>query len=710
MNVIHLWAIGIGAVALAGPFAVHWLTKPKPVPFPLSTVRFLREIIELRRARSRLRDWLILLLRSLCIALLALSLARPLFHDRQAVSISADRNAQRVILLDTSQSMSAGSGGVTRWSEGVASALQYLDGAPGMKGAVIFSGARARPVFDQLSPNLASLREAVKQARPLAERAEPRLALELAASMLAKSGSATKELVIISDFQRTNWGTLLLDLIPAETQIQFHSVAQPTTDNVAITGIRFSSEPVVGQSVVMEVDLANYSDREVTVRCGIDLSTIKRHVEATLLPQSSRTIAESLRFDTVGWQHGSATLNGNLDVLPDDDQRPIAIRVRPPVRVLMVTKQNQNEIPSSSFYLQQALSVALTGNEFPMTAERNRNNETIVRIHPLRESVRQWPQCDVYVIDHPGSLSTEALQLIASQLRRGKGLLYVASDLVDAINIRQLAEILGSDFQPPVELVPEGNTESRKELFVRQVKSREAPFRVLGSNDATSLFKPVRFQGGLGTRANAEGLRDQVLAELSDTSALMYLSSVGAGQIAVLNTDLGQSNWSVQPTFLPIMSELTRALLVQRGQGDQAASGEPLVRILPATVTESSPLQGRTIDGPTPANGDFGAWQWVAGQNSVIWNWKEPPGAGIYALEENGVPVSMVATSAPAIESDLSTLDKDVLTTRIGGDRRVGFATVDSANDKSDELWNWLIVGCLLGLIGEIVALRWNRM
>ena len=54
MSFLNAWAIGIGAAALLAPLAVHFLTRPRPVSFPLSTIRFLREVIEQRRARSRL--------------------------------------------------------------------------------------------------------------------------------------------------------------------------------------------------------------------------------------------------------------------------------------------------------------------------------------------------------------------------------------------------------------------------------------------------------------------------------------------------------------------------------------------------------------------------------------------------------------------------------------------------------------------------------
>ncbi|MFY7876395.1 MAG: hypothetical protein ACOVQM_13170, partial [Pirellula sp.] len=167
------------------------------------------------------------------------------------------------------------------------------------------------------------------------------------------------------------------------------------------------------------------------------------------------------------------------------------------------------------------------------------------RVHPSRDALRTWPSADVFVLDHPGSLEEEALQMLASQMRRGKGLLYITSEMVDATNLQQFADLLGNDFQPPVEMIPPVENAARKDLFVRKVQSRDGPFSVLGTNNAAPLLKAVRFQGGLATRASANGMSDQILAELSDTSALMYLSSVGSGQLAVLNADLMRSNWSV---------------------------------------------------------------------------------------------------------------------------------------------------------------------
>mgnify|MGYP000692485023 CR=1 FL=1 len=57
------------------PVLVHLLTRPRPMRLPLSTLRFIREAVRERRARHRLRDLIILGLRTLAVLLAALAIA-----------------------------------------------------------------------------------------------------------------------------------------------------------------------------------------------------------------------------------------------------------------------------------------------------------------------------------------------------------------------------------------------------------------------------------------------------------------------------------------------------------------------------------------------------------------------------------------------------------------------------------------------------------
>ena len=70
---------------------------------PFGTVRFLRRAPVEHARRRRLREWLLLALRTLALVLLALSFARPYLVDTRA----AQAGPVTVIAVDTSYSVSA---------------------------------------------------------------------------------------------------------------------------------------------------------------------------------------------------------------------------------------------------------------------------------------------------------------------------------------------------------------------------------------------------------------------------------------------------------------------------------------------------------------------------------------------------------------------------------------------------------------------------
>lgn len=700
MSFLNGWAIAIGGAALLAPLAVHFLTKPRPVSYPLSTIRFLQEVIQQRRACSRIRDLIVLLLRMLAVGLLAMALARPLWEQTPLVAAQGTGETSRMVLVDVSQSMSAGTGGSTALQRAQAAALRYLDYSPGMHADVVLVGAKPRSVFGRLSPNLASLRESVRQATARAERADVKGAIEEAGRLLEAAPNAKLELVVISDFQRGNWDSLFLDRIPQGCSVQLESVAGDDRANVAIAAVRFPSPPIAGQECLLEVELANHSDRDAEVRCRVDLGAWQQTLEGQVAPQSNGVLSRKIEFPEAGWLAGWARLEANLDVLSADDVRPVAVHVSPTPRVLLVSRQPPQQKSTSSFYLEQALRIVL-----PPTDDSAGDTPAVQRVQPQRLEAARWPEADLFVLDHPGSLEVAALERIAVRVRRGCALLYVTGELVDGINLRRMSDLLGSSFQPPVELIPPADGATRKDLSIGQLRSREPPFRVFGDSGSASL-RGVRIGGGLATRATKEGLQMQVLALLSDSSALLYATACDAGQIAVLNADLDQSNWCVQPSFLPVVGELLQQLLSGRSQPGEAFCGEPMVRSLSPEIAADAQLIASSADHQTPLSADFGRWESSARQGSLVWSWADPAGPGVYQLSQADRVVAMAATAAPSAEANLNTLDRSVLQGRLAGSREVGFRDQSDGGRSEDHLWNWLIVGCVVGLASEMVVLR----
>jgi hypothetical protein len=415
MSFLHGWAIAIGAAAILGPLAVHFLTKPRPVSFPLSTIHLLREVIQQRRARSRIRDLIVLLLRMLAVGTLAMALARPLWERTPLVAAQAVGASSRVVLIDVSQSMLAGSAGSTALQRAQARALEYLNYSPGMHAEVVFVGAKPRSVFGRMSPNLASLREAVKAATVRPERANVKAAIDQAGRHLQDAPQQKLELVVISDFQRGNWDSLFLDQIPQACSVQLESVAGEERDNVAITAVRFPSQPVAGQESLLEVELANFSERDADVRCRVDLGAWQQTLKGRVGKQSTSILSSSIEFPEAGWFAGWARMEANLDILSADDVRPIAVHVASPPHVLLISRQPAQQKPGSSFYLEQALRIVLAD------ADSGKSSSAAVqRIQPQRLDAARWPAADLFVLDHPGSLDAAALEHIAVRVRRGR--------------------------------------------------------------------------------------------------------------------------------------------------------------------------------------------------------------------------------------------------------------------------------------------------
>ena len=176
---------------------------------PVSTLRFIQGAVAQRRARYRLRDLLVLLFRTAAILLLAFAIARPLMHQRKVDDATEDAQLTRIVLLDCSQSMAARDGGIIRFERARPVVSNLLKYDASMKANVLLAGANPSPVFDGPTTNLTALREALAEADVRPERLRVQQALNRVTEMFEQSDPDSQlELVIVSDFQRSNWATV----------------------------------------------------------------------------------------------------------------------------------------------------------------------------------------------------------------------------------------------------------------------------------------------------------------------------------------------------------------------------------------------------------------------------------------------------------------------------------------------------------------------
>jgi hypothetical protein len=700
MSFLHLWALGIGAVALGAPVVIHWLTRPRPKRMPLSTLRFVREAIQQRRSRNVLRDLIVLGLRMAAVALLALALARPLWGPQPLISDRQSGDAVRVVLLDVSQSMQATVGAVQQIEQAkTLAANRYLNYRPGLRANLILAGAVPRSVFEGPSTNFEVLREELARCRALPERLDAKAALERAGLMLTPAGDndrRRRELVILSDFQRTSWAKADFSAVPAGVQIQLESTAPAEAPpNLAVLRAAAHGQSSRPESVEIELELGNFTPSARKMAVDVTLGSFQRRLEAVCPPGGRTTLVEEAEIHGSGWLTGEVRLAGIDDALAADNVRPLVVQLHRRPTYALITRQPPDRRPSSSHFLECAL--------VPDGHVKEHASAAVLRLDPSTLDAKSLAPADLVCLDHPGKLSEEAVKLLAGVLRHGRPLLYVAGEWIDAANLKLLAESSGSGLRLPVEFVPPQAGAARRMLFLKSVRGEVQPFSIFGDGLAATIGR-LRLAGGLGSRQLDSGLADDVLATYNDGSACLVCTSSDAGTLAVLNVDLAASNLPGSPAFVPMLEELVERMLHRNGGVRPACCGEYLVAQLPADVTSPAGLRIVGPDGTSEASGGrFG--ELVEEGAAVAWRWRSAGRPGAYRICRDNETLFAQAVEVPAEESQLESLSPRVLKERLASGYRVYFSSAAAEEDRRDDLWNWLAVACVVCLLGEMVSL-----
>ncbi|MBD3236473.1 MAG: hypothetical protein GF330_07205 [Candidatus Eisenbacteria bacterium] len=206
----------MGLAAAALPILIHLLSRRRARDLPFSHTEFLDEITRRKVRRMKLRQWLLLLLRTLAVACLALALSQPVW---QGPGARAQRGSSTIaILIDDSFSMEASldPGQVlpidatesdlslaTRFEEARQRALQVVDLLEeGDRALLVFMAEPVRVPYESSVRDPSLLREELRRARPRAARADWTGAFERVRPLLSGAHTLNREIFVISDFQQ----------------------------------------------------------------------------------------------------------------------------------------------------------------------------------------------------------------------------------------------------------------------------------------------------------------------------------------------------------------------------------------------------------------------------------------------------------------------------------------------------------------------------
>lgn len=342
----------IGLAALAVPISLHLVRREEPSGLPFPSLMFIRRMPYKTRRRHLLRDPLLLALRCLALAMVALAFAGPHLSTPDAGASAGSDSLDRVFLLDLSFSMDH----TDIWPETRAALTDRIDAmTAGQRAAIAVFDQEVR-LLQGFTSNRALLLSTIEDVRPGGGATDYAAALAGATGLLRDSVASRREVVMISDLQRTGLRGASPPALPSDIDLEILPVGPAAGPNAAVLSVDLMPADDGGPRRMLAVRLKNTgkatasSIRSTTLVDG-NVSDVR---DIELPPGIVRTLMVPvvLPDDRIVRVEVGLSRSG----LAVDDRYFLVAAPERPLEVLLVVPRNGG--PDKGIFLAQALALA----------------------------------------------------------------------------------------------------------------------------------------------------------------------------------------------------------------------------------------------------------------------------------------------------------------------------------------------------------------
>ena len=344
-------ALLLGVLGAAAPIIIHLALREKPREAPFPTLRFLK--VSKRRTSKplKLKQFILLLLRVMAVALFALALARPVARIGW-LPASTTREASMVIVLDDSLSMAYQTTEGPCFERAREKALDLIDElAPTSRVAALTSG-QSRGYLTRLHAKAVGVIESAE----VAAHTEPVWPAVAEGYRLLKPVAGRREIHVLTDMSEPAWRGLTPEAMPAVEGVRLivHDVGPERNENVAVQSIDLSRRALGGAFAVETAVRGG----EVEGRRAVELIVNDRRrgaAEVTIEPGSVTSVElEQSGLADGGIVRGLVEAAGH-DPLPIDNRHYFTVRPPETVPVAVVSPDYPGERDSLPFIVSAML-------------------------------------------------------------------------------------------------------------------------------------------------------------------------------------------------------------------------------------------------------------------------------------------------------------------------------------------------------------------
>ena len=686
-----LLLFGIGAVTV--PIIVHLLMRRQLKRVVWAAMRFLQASVQRNEKRMRIENLLLLLVRCLLVALLALALARPAFHaiGLSGLSPSGAGEETAVIALDNSASMSQTDGASSRFDKARKAAGEIIDALPHNSAAAVFLVSDiAQASIPEPTRDLNLVRKTIRDA-PLSSRStDLQPAFRQALDVLKNRAGGHKAIYLVTDGQANAWthlGEIRAMLQAARLEMQAYVVltGSPEEHNLGISGLRLAGAlSPARQPVRFEVDITNYGSTDAAnVPVGLAVDSEDPGDEATIesiAPGASKSLSLFANFREPGYHTITARLP--RDRMPADDSRTVAVRAFEQARLLMVDgKPGREPRDSEVFYLRNAL----------MPVPSAQQGEYFIKpetIEPAGLDSARLADFEAVILANVSDISDAARDALDRYVHRGGGLIVFPGDRTDASFYNNLPFL-------PAKFGGARGDESAVKFFTLREKSYEHPIVSIWKDPASGSLATAHFRRAFTLEPRGTGSR--VVMPFADGSPAIVECPWGSGRV-IQFASTANTAWNdlpVRPVFVPLIHRVLGAIMNRQSErlnvpvGARVALrcepellGKPMSVVIPQSEKKA----------PRPGRVDL-----LNGEPTLLFD--ETDLAGPYAVTIAGDPPTMLkfAVQSNPEESKLAEAQLDslaparVIRWTADGEMRARLARERGGT----ELWFPLVILCL---------------
>jgi hypothetical protein len=697
----------LGLLAAALPALIHRIGRRRARPVRFAAMELLLRAEREVSARRRLRDVLLLIVRTGLAMALPLAFARPFIEVRSNLPVASGRSQSAVVVLDDSASMRRRGHDGTPFDVARARARALIEHlSPDSDVALVLASEGAAAPVAELSSDRARLLLALDALSCSARRADFAAALKRATQILAGSPHGDRLIYAVTDLQASGWDGVTPAAAGGPEIVILDVTDGAPWENRAVTGLSAEPAPEEGtQGIAVVAEIANFAAapvRALGVTLALDGAEVARGFVD--VPARGRARKRFVLAVSGGGAHETEAVIDH-DGFTLDDRRACLVEASRGLRVLIVdgdprTVRTEDEV----FFLEAALRAG--GSGFSVT--------TILPDDLGSRDLGAFGAIFLANVNRPTPAVAAAL---VRYVEAGGGLFVSVGDRVDADAWNQqlkaiLPQPLGlkrtASALPGAR--PDGETVDLRPAERLAPIDRRHPLLSAFPAQGDGLSSARFFQFMLLSPLPDAPGRRVVLRYESGAPALVE-AEVGRGRVLLLTTTVDRE-WTdlpIRPGFLPLIQEAAR-YLAGAPSGDAASAlvvGQKREITLEADDRRIEVVRpggdSRWLSPPSHAAEARARRQVVFGETDEPGFYRVRAARGDGTLADR--PDAAFVVNLDARESDPARLSDDKRP-----DRARPPALAGPAPRRRLELWHTLGAGAIgLVLIESLLTLRFRR-